>query len=208
MYMSLQEKLGQELYDQVIEKLGDEKIAIVSDGSYIPKQKFDDKNDEVKQLKQQLADRDNDLESLRKKAKDNEELQQEIDDLKQQYDDTKKEYEDKIKQQTFNYELEKALRNAKVRDPKDVVGQLDKDRLKLDGDKILGLDEQINHLKENKEYLFEPDEPQEPKLKGREPHAPKGEPKGITKEQFAQMGYKERAELYNSDPETYKQLTN
>ena len=204
--MSLQEKLGQELYDQVIEKLGDEKIAIVSDGSYIPKQKFDDKNDEVKQLKQQLADRDNDLESLRKKAKDNEELQQEIDDLKQQYDDTKKEYEDKIKQQTFNYELEKALTNAKAKNPKAVKALLDTEAIKLDGDKLLGLEEQLNAIKENDSYLFQSEE--EPKLKGREPHAPKGEPKGITKEQFAQMGYKERAELYNSDPETYKQLTN
>lgn len=35
-----------------------------------------------------------------------------------------------------------------------------------------------------------------------------GQPTGITKEQFSKMGYKERVELMNSDPETYQNLIN
>lgn len=40
------------------------------------------------------------------------------------------------------------------------------------------------------------------------PKASSGEPIGLTKEQFSKMGYKERVELYNNDPETYQRLIN
>lgn len=53
--MSLKELLGEELYNQVIEKTGDNKLAIVSDGNWFPKDKFDDKNNELKNLQGQLT---------------------------------------------------------------------------------------------------------------------------------------------------------
>src|SRR5699024_11472603 len=92
--MSLKELLGEELYNQVIEKAGDNKIAIVSDGNWIPKDKFDAKNQEVKDLQGQLSDRDEQLNTL--KDVDPDKLKQEIADLqannKQKDDDRSEEH--------------------------------------------------------------------------------------------------------------------
>lgn len=53
--MGLKELLGEELYSQVMEKAGDNKIAIVSNGNWFPKEKFDGVNEENKTLKDTVA---------------------------------------------------------------------------------------------------------------------------------------------------------
>ena len=164
--MNLKELLGEELYKQVTEKVGDHKLAIVSDGNWIPKEKFDAKNNEVKDLKEQLKQRDAQLDDLQKKAKDSEELTAEINRLKEENKKATQEYEEKLKQQAFDFALERALTNAQAKNPKAVRALLDTESIKLDGDKLLGLEEQLNALKESDSYLFG----EEPKLKGRTPN--------------------------------------
>lgn len=153
--MSLQELLGEELYKQVTAKLGDQKIAIVSDGSYIPKAKFDEKLNEAKEYKRQLEERDKQLQELGQKAQGNEELTAQIEELKKQNETTKQEYETKLQQQAFDHALESSLSGAKVKNAKAVRALLDLDMIKLDGEKLSGLDEQINKLRESDSYLFE-----------------------------------------------------
>ena len=51
----MKELLGEELYNQVKEKLGDKEL-IINDGNYIPKHKFDDLNNDKKELKKQLEE--------------------------------------------------------------------------------------------------------------------------------------------------------
>lgn len=156
--MDLKELLGEELYNQVAEKAGDHKIAVVSDGSYIPKAKFDEKLQEVKDYKKQIEERDQQLQELGEKAKGNEELTTQIEELKKQNDTTKKEYEQKLQQQAFDHALENSLSSAKVKNTKAVKALLDMDTIKLDGDTLKGLDDQLKTLKESDGYLFESDE--------------------------------------------------
>ncbi|WP_411955141.1 phage scaffolding protein [Alkalibacillus sp. S2W] len=151
----LKELLGEELYNQVVEKAGDEKVAVVSDGSYIPKEKFDEKLQEAKDYKQQVEERDNQLDELSKKAQGNEELTQQLEDLKTQNQQTKDEYEQQLQQQAFDHALDKTLTSENVRNPKAVKALLDMDTIKLEEDNLKGLDEQLNSLKENEPYLFE-----------------------------------------------------
>ncbi|MRG86998.1 phage scaffolding protein [Salinibacillus xinjiangensis] len=161
--MDLKELLGEELYSQVQEKAGDNKIAIVSDGSYIPKEKFDEVNKQKNDYKKQVDDRDEQINDLSEKAKGNEELTKTIDSLKQQNEDTKKQYEDQIKQQQFDYALKDELTAAKVKNPKAVKALLDTEAIKLDGDKLLGLEEQLKGIKESDPYMFEESQdPQDP----------------------------------------------
>lgn len=49
----IEKLLGTELFTQVKEKIGD-KTLIINDGKYIPKQKFDDLNNDKKDLQKQL----------------------------------------------------------------------------------------------------------------------------------------------------------
>ncbi|CDQ41501.1 phage scaffolding protein [Virgibacillus salexigens] len=158
--MDLQELLGEELYNQVVEKAGDNKIAVVSDGSYIPKEKFNAVNTEKNDYKQQIADRDEQLNELSKKAKGNEELQQEIDQLKEQNETTKNDYETKLQQKEFDHKLESTLSGAKAKNTKALKALLDMDTIKLDGDTLKGLDTQLEGLKESDPYLFEEDQPE------------------------------------------------
>ncbi|SEP56973.1 Phage minor structural protein GP20 [Virgibacillus subterraneus] len=161
--MDLKELLGEELHQQVTEKVGDKKIAVVSDGSYIPKEKFDAVNQEKNDYKQQVGQRDEQINQLSEKAKGNEELTSKIDELKQQNETAKNEYEQKLNDQAFDHALKDSLSAAKVKNPKAVQALLDKDTIKLKDDKLVGLEEQLNNIKESDPYMFEEEEnPNEP----------------------------------------------
>ncbi|KJE30047.1 phage scaffolding protein [Bacillus licheniformis] len=157
--MSLKELLGEDLYTQVMEKAGEQKIAVVSDGNWIPKEKFDELNDDKKELKNQLNQRDEQLEDLRKRAKDNEELHSKIKEIQDANEKTVADYEAKIQQQQKDFAIERALRDAKARNPKAVKALLDLENVKLDGDKLLGLDEQLKAIQESDKYLFGDENP-------------------------------------------------
>ena len=91
----LKELLGEELYSQVTEKLGDKKI-MVDDGNFIPKSRFDQVNQAKKELEVQLKDRDTQLADLSKNNKDNEALLNQIKDLQALNKQTTADYENKI----------------------------------------------------------------------------------------------------------------
>lgn len=166
--------------------------------------KVDGLESQIEDLNNQIADRDKQLKDLSKKAEGNEDLQQTIKDLQKQNDDTKKEYDSKIEQIKKESKLELALKDAKARNPKAVKALLDDEKISLDGDNLIGLNEQLEALKESDAYLFGDDEPAG--LKGRQPHPPVGEQKGITREDISKMSYKERVQFKQENPEQYEQL--
>lgn len=156
--MPLKELLGEELYSQVIAKAGEKKIAIVSDGNWIPKDKFNEKNDEVKDLKGQLKDRDTQLTDLQTKATGNEGLLQQIKDLQDANKKTTDDFQSKLDQQAYGFALKEALVGAKAKNPKAVEALLNRESIKLEDEKLTGLDEQLKALKESDAYLFEPEQ--------------------------------------------------
>ncbi|WP_290454748.1 phage scaffolding protein [Romboutsia ilealis] len=150
----LKELLGDELYSQVTEKLGDKKI-MVDDGNFIPKSRFDQVNQAKKDLEVQLKDRDTQLADLSKNNKDNESLLNQIKDLQALNKQTTTDYESKINQMKFDHALEGALNNAKCKNSKALRALLDIDNVKLNEGKLEGLEEQLNKLKESDSYLFD-----------------------------------------------------
>ncbi|WP_144526197.1 phage scaffolding protein [Bacillus pumilus] len=208
--MSLKELLGDDLYAQVVEKAGDQKIDIVSNGQWFPKDRFDQVNNEKKELKSQLDERDQQLSTLQKQAKGNEELQTAIEQLQEENKKVSEEYQQKLDKQAFDFAIESALRDAKAKNIKAVKANLNVDGLKLSDDKVIGLDEQLAALKESDSYLFISENDSSSGLAGRQPHVNPSAPlKGnITKDQFEKMGYSERENLYRENPELYQQLTN
>lgn len=77
------------------------------------------------------------------------------------YEAKKKEIEDNSKAEIEKVRLESkidlAISNAKARNVKSVKANLDLNKIKLDGDKLLGFDDQIEALKTSDAYLFEID---------------------------------------------------
>lgn len=155
--MALLELLGEELYKQVTEKVGDKhKIAIVSDGNWIPKDKFDAINNERKEYKGQVDDLNKKLGELQGKAKDSEEITKQIDELKKQIADRETELAAIRKTNAIKLEVLK----AGPRDVRDILPHIKGDIVNIAEDGTMtGLEEQLNKLKESKPYLFKEETP-------------------------------------------------
>src|SRR5690554_3663163 len=154
--MDLKELLGDELYSQITAKLGDKKIAIINDGNWFPKEKFNEVNEEKKQYKTQFDDLNRQLGELQGKLKDNEGASQQIETLKQQIADKEKELKGTRKLNAIKFEVLKANPN----DVADILPHLKDESITLTEDgTITGLKEQLDVLKENKAYLFKEVDP-------------------------------------------------
>lgn len=120
--------------------------------------------------------------------------------------ESKRQLEEKLnegmKEKLCNAAIKYALEGCKVRDEKIVKMLIDKQTLEVGEDGgICGLDEQIKAIKKEKPYLFACDT-----LEGRAPFAGGADAPKVTREQFSQMGYRERIRLYEEQPELYKNL--
>ena len=196
----LKELLGEELYKQVAEKLGDNKI-IIDDGNWIPKARFDEVNVQRKDYKEQLEQRDQQLKDLQKKAKDSEELTSEIERLREENKKATEAYEEKLTQQKFNFAVEQAIAKAEAKNTRAVKALLDLDKIKLEGDELIGLEEQLKTVKESEPYLFGTE------LRGRTPHQDQTTPPS-TKNPWKSETFNltEQGRLLKEDPELAKKL--
>lgn len=124
--------------------------------TYIPKARFDEVNDTKKKLETDLKDRDGQLEELKKTAGAGEDLKKQIETL--QADNKKKDddYQAQLKELTLTNAIKVAVA-GKVHDEGIVAGLFDKSKLVIDGDKVVGLEEQIKSIKESKSFLFKED---------------------------------------------------
>lgn len=216
----LKELLGEELFNQVTAKLGDVKI-MVDDGNFVPLSRFNQVNEQKKELqdqlktrddqhKQELKERDKQLEDLRSKATGNEELQKRIDGLKKANDDAKtaaeeaaKQWQARLEAQQFDFALERKLVEAKAKNVKATKALLDTAKLKLDGETVLGLEDQLKALRESDPYLFGEDN-----LTGKKPgegteRLPGNKKNPWSKEHF---NLTEQGRILKDDPELAKRM--
>lgn len=138
-----------------------------------------DLEEQITNYKQQISERDKQLEGLKKSAGDSEKLQAQISKLQ---DDNKKSaeaYEAKIKQMCIDNAVNLALTNAKAKNVKAARALLNLDDAKMDGDTIIGLSDQIAKLQETDAYMF--DGEVKPTIKGTEPKQSSGAPAGSPK---------------------------
>lgn len=180
--MDLKELLGEELYNQVIAKAGDKhKIAVVSDGNWFPKEKFDEVNTAKKKAEDDLKERDKQLETLSKSAGDNETLKGEINKLREENKAATEKYEAEVKDLKINTALKLALA-GEVHDADLVAGLIDRNTIKVKDDGTIesGFDDQVKALRESKAFLFVEKANTKPKgWKPADPSGSKDEPGGL-----------------------------
>lgn len=171
-HRELEEILGEDLYNQVMEKVGnDTTIAIVDTNEpMIPKHRLDKVISERNQLKEVIAERDRQLTELKGGAGDAGDLKQQIAELQAKNKATAEEYEGRLQQQRLSTALERAAVKAQARNPRAVISLMDTSKLTLDGDELVGADEQIAALKQSDPYLFGVE------LKGRVPQGTGAKP--------------------------------
>ncbi|MED0681071.1 phage scaffolding protein [Aneurinibacillus thermoaerophilus] len=189
----LLEKLakGEATVDEVLAAIDNDKK------DYVPRSRLNEKNEEIKQLQNQIKERDEQVEQLKKAVKGNEKLEQTIADLQKQNE----EWESKYKQSQIDTAIKLAAKDAK--DPADVLAFVNREGLELNEDgTVKGLDEALKGLRESKPYLFE-----SPGLRGRTPNPPKDNQQTVVnpwkKETF---NLTEQGRLLRENPELAKQL--
>lgn len=151
----LNEILG-EAYSQIPEDIRKKykDIDLVDSSNYVEKKEIESVNNSIKEYKKQLKDRDKQLEDLQGKVKDNEELTKEIESLKKDNEKVTKEYENKLNKLTFEAKLERKLEEFKPKNLGIFKKALDIEKISLDGENFIGLEDQIKSLKESDPYLF------------------------------------------------------
>lgn len=112
---------------------------------------------ELETLKTQLSDANKQIEDF--KNLDVEGIKKASADWEQKFKKAQADSEAQIAAMKFDHALEGKLAGSKAKDVSILMGLLKKDDLKLTDDgNILGLDDQLKKLKEEKDFLFEPDE--------------------------------------------------
>ena len=151
--------LGDELFAQVAEKLnGATGITLVNsaDGSFVPKAKYDEDHNKVKDLTTQIADLTAQLATAQKNLGSIAELNEKVTQLSKDVADR----DTRLASLSTDYEIKDALRAAKARDVDIVFGLLDRGKITKKDGKLLGADEQIQAIRNAKGFLFEGDEKQ------------------------------------------------
>lgn len=171
--MDLKEILGEELYSQVTAKLGDKKI-MIDDGNFIPKNRFDEVNNQKKELKEQvdtlnktLQTNNKDFEKFKKAAEGNEELQKQlqeyqdkINNVQNEFDSTLTAKEKEWQQREINNRKSFTLREKLLMehaDPKYIdllMKEVNLDSITEQEGKFIGVDDVVSGVKTNYEKLF------------------------------------------------------
>ncbi len=138
-------KLDKETIDKIMAENGKDIEA--------EKTKLTTQKAELDGIKTQLTEANKQIESF--KGMDIEGIKKAADDWKVKAETAQTEAEKQIAKIKLENALEIALVSSKAKNTKAVKALLDVDKIKLDGDKLLGLDDQLTNLKKDSAYLFD-----------------------------------------------------
>lgn len=149
------EIFGEELWTKIEPVVKEKGLNLILDNKekpeFIPKSRFDEVIGQKNLVKSQADELAQQLETLKKAHKGNEELTKTIEELQRKNGDWEGKYKDTLLSGAIKMEALK----LKAKDPGDVIAFLDKSKLEIaDDGTIKGLDEQLKKLQESKPYLF------------------------------------------------------
>lgn len=163
----------------------------------VPRSRLNDKNTEIKDLKEELTNRDEQIETLEKSVKQDSELQNELEQLKQ----TNADWQTKYQESQLNNAIKLGVAKD-ANDPNDILAFINKDGLEVQEDgEVKGLDDALSNLRESKPYLFA-----DIKKTGNSPIDGSNPTGGLTSEQFNSMSFDDKQNLYQNDPDTFNKL--
>lgn len=197
------QSLTDEQINNITAKMKEEKIYTTS---------LENADERYTKLKGQKADLDEQIKAanttiteLKKNNKDNEALQQTIQDHETTIENLKKE----SAQKDFNYALDSALKDNKCKNAKALKALLDLDNIKFNEGKLEGLEGQLTALKESDGYLFDTSNPAPGNTGGTGNHPRVGGGAGeVTKADLMKMPYSKRVEFFNNNKEEFNRLMN
>lgn len=171
------------------------------DGNFVTKARFNEVNEENKTLQQSVADRDKQLEDLKKSSGDNAELKKQIETLQQQNADQKKAHDAEMAQLKLDNAIDAALTAAGAKNIKAVRAMIDTSKMKLGEDgTVEGLPDAIKAVQKSDSYMFNTVQQKQQTFKGFQPGA-SGEVKPGTEVDTSKMTYSELAAYMAANPD-------
>lgn len=159
-------------------------------------------NGTVKELEGQVTKLKGDLKTAQDTAKKFEGI--DIENVKkEEYERGKNEVTKELEAYKKETALGAALSKAGSKNNKAVKALLDMEKVTFKDGKFEGLDEQLEAIKKDSDYLFNKEDDGKPKFVDKTGGTGGA---GITKEDFKKMGYSERVKLFNETPDLYKEL--
>lgn len=157
----------------------------------------DDLRSQLETAQNEIKVRDEQIETLKTTAGDNEELKNQLKELQEKNAG----YDEKFKAQQLNSEILKLIAKDAVNSDQ-VLKLIDRDAITADDNgAYTNIEDVVNGFKTDNPHLF-----QDTKRRGRP--APKGdEGSKMTVEQFRSLSYRELAELKDNDPQTFEALS-
>lgn len=165
---------------------------------YVPKTQLAEVERERDGLKATVAERDTQLETLKKSSGDNEALQKQIADLQKANEDQQKAHDAEIAQLRLDNAVEAAILAAGAKNVKAVRALMDADKLRLEKDgTVTGLSDQLKAIQKSDAYMFA--EKQQQQFKGFQPGA-SGDVKPDGKVDVSKMTYSEMVAYLKANP--------
>lgn len=131
----------------------DQKVATHLGQNFVSKGEFNSKNEELKTEQGKVATLNGQLEELKKV--DPKELQETITKLQGDNAKLAEDGEKNLAEARRDFKLETTLMSKyHAKNPKAVMGMLDRSKVSLDGDNLIGLDEQLQPILKSDAYLF------------------------------------------------------
>lgn len=146
------ELFGEDLYNQVSEKLGDKKI-ILNDGKYIPITKFNEVNEARKNLESQIEQYKNNSLETEKILSNNKDLNGKYQELQANFKAQQEKYQKELLNLSKQSKIKDILTNNKAIYPELLMKEIDFDFIKLDGDVLQGFN--IEDLKTRFPSMFQ-----------------------------------------------------
>lgn len=146
--------LGAETVKAIEAITGDDEL-FIGQGQFVTKGRFDQINGDLTEAKNQNATLAKGIEDAKKNSVTKEDYDKKIAELTQANEQAQKEYQAKIAANDKNYKIDEALRGVKARNLKAVKSLIDIEKITVDGEKLIGFDEQIKPIIEKEKYLFE-----------------------------------------------------
>ena len=160
--------VGKEVYDELpdeTKKEYGEKELIINDGTYIPKSKFDNLNEQKKGLEMKLKETNDKVQELSKV--DTDELKKQIENLQKKYEEDTKELNDKYEAREYDIKINDYAKNLKFSSNsarKSFMNDLKAKELKFEDDKLVGFDDFVNSYKESDPDAFIEEKKEEPSV--------------------------------------------
>jgi hypothetical protein len=200
--MTLEQLIALGLTEDVAKKVLEAYQASLKD-KFVPIERFTEINGQVKELKTQIDERDTQLKDLKTKATGNEALTAKIQELENLNKTAKAEYEVKMTELKKNTAIDMFLTNNNAKNIKAVKALLDSSKVSLDGENLIGLEEQVKALQTSDAYLFGEDV-----ITGRNHKPGAGTPPDMKKNPWSKEHFNltEQGKLVTENPELAAQL--